>query len=87
MLSYPVSSVSSTLFVVLDIIRLTIAGAEDKIWSPCVIYTVHMIGQNIFLHNVFPNSHNICSSFRVRDQVLSPYKTEGKIMVSGILET
>jgi hypothetical protein len=39
-----------------------------------------LIGQNIF-SNLFSNTLSLCSSLNVRDQVLYPYRTAGKIIV------
>jgi hypothetical protein len=36
------------------------------------------LGPNIFLKTLLSNTHNLCSSLIVTDQVSHPYKTKGK---------
>jgi hypothetical protein len=43
------------------------------------------LGPNILLSTLFSDTLNLCSSLSVRDQVLHPHKTTGKIMVLWIL--
>ena len=43
--------------------------------------TSSIIGPNIFLSALFPNTLILCPSLIVWDQVSHPYKTEGKIIV------
>jgi hypothetical protein len=38
-------------------------------------------GPNILLNTLFSNTRSLCSSLNVRDQVMHPYKTVGKIIV------
>jgi hypothetical protein len=43
--------------------------------------TSSLLGSNILLSTLFPNTFNVCSSLSVRDEVSRPYKTTGKIIV------
>jgi hypothetical protein len=43
--------------------------------------TSFLLGTNILLNNLFPNTPIICSSRNVRDQVSHRYKITGKIIV------
>jgi hypothetical protein len=45
--------------------------------------TSSLLGPNIPFITLFSNTLNLFSSLRIRDQVTHPYKTRGKIMVSG----
>jgi hypothetical protein len=40
-----------------------------------------LFGPNILLSTLFSNTHSLCSSLTVRDQVSCPYKTTGKVVV------
>jgi hypothetical protein len=39
----------------------------------------------MLLNTLFPNTHNLCSSLSVKDQILHLYKTTGKVKVPYIL--
>jgi hypothetical protein len=39
------------------------------------LVTLSFLGQNIVLSTLFSNTHNVCSSLNVSDQVSYPYKT------------
>jgi hypothetical protein len=43
--------------------------------------TSSFFGPNILLRTLISNTHNLCSSLNVRDQVSHPYKTTCRIMV------
>jgi hypothetical protein len=43
--------------------------------------TSSLFGPNIVLNTLFSNTHSLCSSHKVRDQVSHPYRTIGKIIV------
>jgi hypothetical protein len=47
--------------------------------------TSSLFGQNILLRALFSNTLNLYSSLNVRDHVLQPYRTTGKIIVLYIL--
>jgi hypothetical protein len=49
------------------------------------LVTLSNFGPNILLRILFSGTINLCSSLNVRDQVLHPYKTTGRIMVLYIL--
>jgi hypothetical protein len=44
-------------------------------------FTSSLFGPTIFLSTLFSNTLSLCSLLNVRDQVLHPYRTTGKIMV------
>jgi hypothetical protein len=43
------------------------------------------LGANILLSTLFSNTHSLCATLNVRDDVLRPHKTTSRIMVSYIL--
>jgi hypothetical protein len=47
--------------------------------------TSSLLGPNILLNTLFPNTLSLCYSLNVSDQVSHPYKTTGKIIVLIIL--
>jgi hypothetical protein len=47
--------------------------------------TSSLFNTNIFLITLFSNTHSLCSSLNVRDQVSHPYRTTSKIIVVYIL--
>jgi hypothetical protein len=47
--------------------------------------TSSLLGPNILLSTLFPNTLNVCSSLSVTNQISHPYKTEGKIIFYYIL--
>jgi hypothetical protein len=69
------------------LIMLTILGDEYKLWTPPLCSFFHcfvtstFLGLNILHCTFFLNTFNPCCSLRVRDQVLQPHKTTGKIVV------
>jgi hypothetical protein len=44
-----------------------------------------LLGSNILLSTLFSNTLSLCSFLNIRDQVLHPYRTIGKIIVLYIL--
>jgi hypothetical protein len=57
-----------------------------KLWSSSLCSLLQtpapssLLGPNFLLCTLFLDTHNLCSSLSVRDQVSHPYKTTGKIM-------
>jgi hypothetical protein len=49
------------------------------------LVTSSLLGPNILLRTLFSNTLSLCSSLSVRDQVLHPYKTTGRITVLYML--
>jgi hypothetical protein len=68
--------------ILLDLIILIIL---DEVYRLCSFLqppvTSSVFGPNILLNTLFSNTLSLCSSLNVRDQVLYPYKTTGKIIV------
>jgi hypothetical protein len=64
---------------------------EYKLWSSSLwsflqsLITSSLFGTNIPLSILFSNTLSLCSSLNVRDQVLHPHRTTGKIIVLYIL--
>jgi hypothetical protein len=50
----------------------------------CSCYFIPL-GQNILLRTLYSNTRSLCSSLSMRDQVLHPYNTTGRIMSLYIL--
>lgn len=44
-------------------------------------FTSPLLGPNISLHTLFSNIIILCSSLKMKDQVLRPYKTKGKVVI------
>jgi hypothetical protein len=76
--------------ILLDLITLTVFVKEYGLWSSPLCNFLHdpsssLLGQNIFLNTLFSKTLSLCSSPKMRDQVLHPYSTTGKITVLYIL--
>ena len=69
----------------------TIFGGEYRTLSSSLCSFLHspitssLLGPNIILNSLLPNTHSLRSSLNVSDQVTHPYKTTGKIIVLYIL--
>jgi hypothetical protein len=69
----------------------TIFSEEYRLWSSLSPHNYlqdlssSLLGPNILLNTLFSKTLSPCSSLKVRDQVLHPYSTTGKITVLYIL--
>jgi hypothetical protein len=68
-------------------------GKKFKLWSsslcnfPQPPVTSSPFGPNILVSTLFSNTISLCSYLNVRDQVLHPYRTTGKIIVLVLILT
>jgi hypothetical protein len=75
-----------THLILLDLVTVMIFDEAYKLWcsSLCSLQqrpaTSSLLDPNTVLSTQFSNTWHACSSVRLRDQVLHPYKTTGKIM-------
>ena len=74
----------------LDVITLTVLGAQYKLWSSSLRSLLQslfssLLGPNIRLRILFSNTLSLDSSLNVRDHVSQPYSTTGNIIVLYIL--
>jgi hypothetical protein len=61
-------------------------GEEYKLWSSLLrSFLQSPITSSLFGPNILLNTHSLCSSLNVRDQVSHQYRTTGKIIVLYIL--
>ncbi|PNF43690.1 hypothetical protein B7P43_G14620 [Cryptotermes secundus] len=68
--------------IILDLIVLIMLGEDSSLCNflpPPETST--LFGPNILLTTLFSNTLSLCSSLNVRDQVLHPYRTTGKIVM------
>ena len=83
----PLHATCSAHLIILDFITRTILGEQYQSWSSLLCTFLHspvnssLLDPNIFLSTLFSNTLSLHSSLSVRDQVLHPYKTKGKIIV------
>jgi len=74
-------------FIILDFRTRIIFGFRKISWRSSLCYLLHcsvtsfLLGPNIFLSTPYLNTFSLCSSLSVRDDVLHPYETAGKIIV------
>ena len=75
----------------LNLRLLIMFGEEYNAYSSALNNFLHspviasFLAPNIFLSTLFSNTHNLCSSLKVRDQVSQPYNTTGSIIVLYVL--
>jgi hypothetical protein len=55
-------------------------GGEYKLWSSSLCYLLSL-DSHILLRSSFSSSRNLCSSCRMRDQVLRPHWRTGKVIM------
>jgi hypothetical protein len=66
-------------------------GEEYKLWRSSLysflqLFTIFsFFGPHILLNILLSTTFSVCSSLKVKDHVLRPYKTKGKIIVLHIL--
>jgi hypothetical protein len=73
-------------FILLDLICLIIFGDKYKLISSYWNFlhssvTSSLFGPDVLLRNLLANTLSLCSSLNVRDEVLHPYKTTGRVAV------
>src|SRR5215510_2083104 len=77
--------------LILDLTTCTILGEEYRSFSSALCNFLHspvtssLLGTNTLLNTLFSNTHSLCSSLNVSDQVSHPYRTTGRIIVLYIL--
>jgi hypothetical protein len=77
--------------ILLDLITPITFGEVYKLWSPSLCSLLQppvpssLLGPNVLLRTLFPNALSLCPSISVKDQVLHPYETAGKLMFLYIL--
>ena len=90
-LSSPIRATCPAHLILLDFITRTILGEEYKSFSSSICSLLHspvissLLGPNILLNTMFPDTLSFLSCRNVSDQVSHPYKTTGKITVLYIL--
>jgi len=87
----PIRATCPAHLILLVFTTRTILGEQYRTLSYSLCSFLHspvtssLLGPNILLNTLFPNTLNLRSSLNVSDQVSHPYKTTGKIIVLYIL--
>jgi len=87
----PIHAIFPTYLIVLNLITRAILGEGYRSLSSSLCSFLHspvtssLLGPNILLNTLFPNTLSLRSSLNVSDQVSHSHKTTGKIIVPYIL--
>ena len=87
LLSSPIRATCPAHLIFLDFISRTILGEQYKSFSSSLCNLLHspvtssILGPNIVLNTMSPNTLSFLSSRNVNDQVSHPYKRTGKIII------
>ena len=82
----PVCAMCPAYIILLDFVTI-IFGEKYRSWTSSLCSLVHfpvtssLLGPYNILSTLFSNTFGLCFSLNVRDQVSSPYKTTGKLIV------
>ena len=85
-LLFPMRATWPAYFILIDFITRIVFGEKYRSLSSSLCSFLHstvtspLSGPNTFLSSLFSNTHSLCNSLNVRDQVSNPYKRIGEIM-------
>ena len=83
----PIRATCPAHLILLDFLTRTKLGEQYRSLGSSLCSFLHslvtssLLGSNILLNTLFPNTLSLCSSLTVSDQVSQPYKTTGRIIV------
>jgi hypothetical protein len=86
----PISAIYPAHIIILNVITRKKFGEENRSLSyslcsfPHFSVTLSLLGPYILLSTLLSNTLSLRSSLNVRDQILHPYKTTGKIIAVNI---